>query len=357
MKETLNRLKNVVSDCAVTIILRTYRTHPDNLKDGIKLKNMASEARQRLTNEYDESTAKRLGDKIDKLIDDIDISHNLEGLVLFVDDNHAEYIRLPIELNDRIVIDDTFATRSLFRALNVDTRYYLLILSKDKARMLKASSDNVELEISEEFPMENKDLQAASRAEAANAERLTNLQLEFFNRVDKAVNKIHGEEPHPIYVAADSGTFGAYKKIADKPNTLFGEVTLANKDVRGTLIIKEVWPAILKQTQERNLNRKKELTAAISSGKILSDYTEIWKALEQNRGQTLFVQEGFYQPARVEADGKITLIEMAEISDRKDVDDIIDEMIERNSLAGGDVVFLPEKELKEFRGLALIVRF
>lgn len=356
MKETLNRLKKVVSDCAVTLVLRTNRTHPENTKDSIKLKNMASETRQRLENEYDAATAKNLGDKLDKLIEEIDINYNLEGLVLFVDANHAEYVRLPIELNDRISIDSTFTTRSLFRALNLETRYYLLILSKDKARLLRATSDKLEMEIAGDFPLENDLLYARTRGQSDIRDRDSTIQPEFYNRVDKAVNKVHQKESLPVYIATDSTIYGQYMKIADNPNTIYGEVALENKDGKASNSIKEVWPTIKEQTEARNLSRKAELSKAVSSGKVLSDYTEIWQAVGDGRGQTLFVQEGLYQPARVE-DKQVQLIDKVDINSKEDVDDIIDEMIEINSFSGGDVVFLPEEELKDFQGLALVTRY
>lgn len=357
MKETLNRLKTLVSDCAVTLVLRTYRTHPDNAKDAIKLKNMVAEAKTRLAAEYDEAIAKNLGAKLDKLAEEIDIKYNLEGLVLFVDANHAEFVRVPVELNDRIIIDTTFATRPLFRALNLETRYYVLVLSKDKARLLKATAANFEEECEGDFPMENTDLHAANRHEAAKADRQTNLQLEFLNRVDKAVNKAHLLDPLPIYVAADTALYGQYLKVADRPNTLFGDLSLGNKDAKPAQVIKEVWPAIMEQTKGRNLARKQELEKAIGSGKVLADYSEVWKALEEGKGQTLFVQQGLFQAAKVDADGNVSLIEKADISSKEEIDDIIDEMIEKNSLTGGDVVFLPKEELKDFQGIALVTRY
>lgn len=356
MKETLNRLKKVVSECAVTLVLRTYRTHPENTKDSIKLKNMASEARQRIENEYDAATAKKLGDKLDKLIEEIDINYNLEGLVLFVDADHAEYVRVPIELNDRISIDSTFTTRSLFRALNLETRYYLLALSKDKARLLRATGDNLEEEITGDFPIINESLHPRTRAEGAIDERVSNLQLEFFNRIDKRVNHIHKQDPLPIYIAADEMSYGQYLKMADRPNTIYGMVALENKDGKASNSIKEVWPAIREQTKARNLSRKTELGKAVSSGKVLSDYSEIWQAVEEGRGQTLFVQEGLFQPARLDGN-QVKLIDKADIHSKEDIDDIIDEMIEKNSFTGGDVVFLPKEELKDFQGLALVTRY
>src|SRR5690625_3109008 len=129
MKETLNRLKKVVSDCAVTLVLRTHRTHPENAQDSIKLKNKVSEARQRLEKEYDAATAKNLGDKLAKLADEIDVNYNLEGLVLFVDANHAEFVRLPVELNDRIIIDrDQKSTR--LNSSHVAISYAVFCLKK-----------------------------------------------------------------------------------------------------------------------------------------------------------------------------------------------------------------------------------
>lgn len=355
MKETLNRLKKVVSDCAVTLVLRTHRTHPENAQDSIKLKNKVSEARQRLEKEYDAATAKNLGDKLAKLAAEIDHNYNLEGLVLFVDANHAEFVRLPVELNDRIIIDSTFATRPLFRALNLETRYYLLILSKDNARLLRASSSNLDEEIGGDFPVVG-NIAPKSRTEGLIDERQSNLQLEFFNRVDKFVNKVHQQEPLPIYIATDDKNYGSYLKVADRPNTIYGEVTLKNRDGNASNTIKEVWPAIQEETKARNLSRKEELKKAVSSGKVVSDYSEIWQALEMGKGATLFVQQGLFQPAQVK-DNHIKLIDKADINSKEDVDDIIDEMIEKNSLFGGDVVFLPKEELADFQGLALVTRY
>ncbi len=355
MKETLNRLKKVVSDCAVTLVLRTHRTHPENAQDSIKLKNKVSEARVRLEKEYDAATAKNLGEKLEKLAEEIDVNYNLEGLVLFVDADHAEFVRLPVELNDRIIIDSTFATRPLFRALNLETRYYLLMLSKDKARLLRGSGANLEEEIGGDFPAIST-ISPKSRTEGSIDERQSSLQLEFFNKVDKLVNKVHQKEPLPIYIASDDMNYGQYLKVADRPNTIYGEVALKNRDGKAGNSIKEVWPAIQEETKARNLSRKEELNKALSSGKILSDFTEIWQALEIGKGATLFVQQGLFQPARIE-DNQVKLIEKVDIHSKEDVDDIIDEMIEKNSLSGGDVVFLPKEELADFQGLALVTRY
>ena len=118
MNSTLEKLKDVKSDCCVTIQLQTHRTPPGNQKDNIELKNLVREAEKRLTTEFDKEKASVIIDKINKLASDIDYYFNLESLILFVSEDDAEYIRMPIHIQqNKVMIGKTFATRDLVRAL------------------------------------------------------------------------------------------------------------------------------------------------------------------------------------------------------------------------------------------------
>ena len=53
MNSTLEKLKDVKSDCCVTIQLQTHRTPPGNQKDSIELKNLVRKVEKRLATECD----------------------------------------------------------------------------------------------------------------------------------------------------------------------------------------------------------------------------------------------------------------------------------------------------------------
>ena len=106
--------------------------------------------------------------------------------------------------------------------------------------------------------------------------------------------------------------------------------------------------------QERS--RISELEKALGTGNYLADLNEIWNATLEGRGKTIFVEEGYYQPVR-EDNGIFTPITYEEISSKNDIDDIVDDMIENNLKNGGDVVFLKEGSLKDFKKIALITRY
>ena len=83
---------------------------------------------------------------------------------------------------------------------------------------------------------------------------------------------------------------------------------------------------------------------------------EIWKGIKEGRVQTLFIEQGLFQPAVLEND-EITYVSANQKSDKNVIDDIYDEMIEANSRFGGDVVFLPKESLTKFNGFGAITRY
>src|SRR5690606_35195093 len=155
MEIKLKKLKNLTSENSISIILNTHRTFPDNQKDALQLKNLVKETKNRLLSDFPEKEVADLIERLNTLADSIDHRQNLESLILFVSKEVAEFVRLPIPVEDRVVIDHTFATRDLIRGLHHQTNYYILVLNQDEARLIEASNDKVVKELGSPFPFKN----------------------------------------------------------------------------------------------------------------------------------------------------------------------------------------------------------
>lgn len=357
MNNQLKKLKDIISESCVTIILNTHRTSPDNKKDPITLKNLIKEAEERLFADENKRDAKQLVESLKDLESKIDHSHNLESLILFVNEDIAEYTRLPIAVEERVVIDHTFATRDLVRALHFESNYYVLVLSREKVRLIEAFNDKVVEEIGSPFPIENTQFYSTNKAEISNANRQTNLVAEFFNRVDKEVNQVRKENSLPVLICTEESNYHEYLKITDQKQSIFDTYLNKNRvDETAHHIVTEAWKIVQEYTIEKNNARKSELQKAVSQNKFLSDTNEIWQAIKQGRIQTIFIEQGNFQPAVWEND-HIEYVS-ADLRDRKEVvDDIYDELIEANMNYGGDVIFLPKGELSKFNGFGAITRY
>lgn len=356
MNLKLEDLKDIAAACCVTIILNTHRTKPDNQKDPITLKNLIKEAEERLLATQPEKEAKLMVQRLYELESTIDHSYNLESLILFVNEDTAEYTRLPVEVENRVVIGTRFATRDLIRALHMNNSYFVLLISQHEARLIKAFNDEVVEEIKNPFPIENNYFHPNSKIEQSNANRQTNLIAEFYNRIDKEVNKIRKTDPFPVLIGCEEAQYYEYLKIADEKQSIYPEYLNQNRlDQKAHDIVSAAWKIVKQHTVEKNNERINELEQAVGSGNFLSDTNEIWQAIKQGRVRTLFIEQGKFQPAVIENDTIIYLNN--HINDQKRIDDIYDKLINLAINHGGDVTFLPDGRLEKFNGFCAVTRY
>ena len=357
MKLTLKEIKDIRSENCITIIMTTHRATPDYLNDSLALKNLIKEVETRLMADLDKKQATKLLERVTALAESIDHSQNLESLMLFVNEDIAEYTRLPIRVEDRVVIDETFATRDLIRSIHLETHYYILVLSQDKIRLIEAMNDKAIKEVGKPFPLENTQFFSKNRAANAIASRQTNLIAEFFNQADKDVNALRKSNPLPVFICALEENHNEYLKIADLKDTIFN-VFLDKNKINDPVhsIVEESWSVVKDYVVEKNNGRKEDLKKAVGENKFLSDTNEIWKAISEGKIQTLFIEQGLFQPAVMKGD-EIEYVSDDRRNDAGVIDDIYDEMIEANMDFGGDVVFLPKGELTKFNGFGAITRY
>lgn len=357
MNPTLKNLKNITSENSVTIIMNSHRTQPDYRKDELNLKNHIKEVETRLLADTTKRDATKLIEKLHTLAGEIDHSHNLDSLILFVNHDIAEYTRLPIKVEDRVIIDDTFATRDLVRAMHAEAHYYVLVLSQEKVRLIEALNDHVIKEFKAPFPIENRQFFTKNKTEAAVASKKSNLMAEFFNTVDKEVNEIRKDNSLPVLICTVEENYSEYLKIADQKDSIYTSFLNKNRmEEKDHAIVLEASKIVEEHNKKRNNDRKEELLKAVSENKFLSDTNEIWKAISEGKIQTLFIEQGLFQPAVLE-DDEVIFVSEDHRTDKGVIDDIYDEMIEFNMNYGGDVVFLPKGELEKFGGFGAVTRY
>lgn len=355
MKDFLSNLKTVQSKVNVSIILNTHRTRPDNQQDRIVLKNLIKEAEERLYKDYDKAIASKIIEKLHHCAEKIDHEHNQEALVIYVNESYAEYHRISIPVINRVVIDPRFATRDIIRSKTLETKFHSLVLSKHIAKLYTVSSSHEIEELNGEFPILNHLVPADPLMQSTNKGQ-DNLVEEFFNTVDKKVNKTIPNPKESILLLTDSRNFDHYSKVADHKNKIAGYISGNFENSTIHQILSQSWEFMSAKNQGNLQLRMEDLDKAQKSGKVISDISEIWRSIKEGKGQTLFVNKDLQYSAIIHGD-QIQSVENG-ISDEKfATDDVVDEMIENCILHSGEVVFVSDDSLSDYQGLALSLRY
>ena len=143
-RQDLNQLQSLTKVPALSILLPTHRTFPDNKQDPILVKNLVDEATNRLSQEFSTRELEPLLKRLETLVSEIDYPHTLNGLALYVSHDFAKLYYLPFSVPARVVIDQTFATRDLVYGMRRSLRYWVLLLSQASTRLLAGTGEILE---------------------------------------------------------------------------------------------------------------------------------------------------------------------------------------------------------------------
>ncbi len=339
----------------LTIALNTHRHHPENQQDRIHLKNLQNEAIRQMEVKWEKGVRRAIEDRLNTLTREIDHEANLDSLLIFVHPDFDRSIRLPLPVINRVVLAERFHIRDLLRTLQYMQKYYVLVLSRDKARLLKGNMQALEEEVREGFPFENQDLFTTDTFKLSTQKGQDNLIEEFFNRVDKLFQEVWLKERLPLVVCTEERNFFHYEKMADRKNLIIGHLNMNRLDEKADSIIRDAWPIARAYNQTRHADRISELKRGVSAGNAFSDLNDIWKRVQEGRGQLLFLQEDYLQPA-VEENGRLAALPPGSGLPPEADPDILDRLMEMTYLLGGEIIFTDQKALVDFQGLGLVGR-
>jgi len=359
-RQELQELQSVHAYPCLTITLPTHRTWPDSAQDPIRVKNLVSQATRRLRSEEGTPELGAVIARLDALVADIDYQHTLDGLVLAVNRDMAREFVLPFSLEERVVVDETFFTRDLVRALTRTRRYWVLSLSEQSTRLYAGTREQLDEITTGGFPLSHTGPGGEAplpggRGINTSAHRDEG-HRQFFRAVDRAFTPFHMDDPQPLALAG-----------VERHQVFFREVSSHAKDViasfRGNYdhltphdLGRQIWPHVADGFAERRREVLDRLETANGQHRAVATLGEVWNQARLGRGDLLVVEDGYHQPARVNDLGQLDL-DVDDPTAPDVLDDAVDETITTVLDKGGHVVFVEDGTLARHSRIALILRY
>lgn len=265
------------------------------------------------------------------------------AVALFVSSAHSSRVDLPVPVVDRCVVDPTFATRDLVRALHRTPRHAVLLLSADHARLLHGRGYGLEPVPSGTFPIH--------RREGRRSERL----IEFLRRTDRALAAALRLHPMPLVLVAAEPTASSFRRQSRNTARLAGIVKGNHLTTPTAELVDLISPVLQDYLRDRGQQALDLVEQRAAEGRVLRDIHTAWLAARWERPEMLAVEEDYFFPARLHPDGD-TLTPAEDVDHPDVIDDIVDELVEIVLSRGGWIALLSPGQLPAGTHLALTLR-
>lgn len=361
--EELRKLQSVRGYPLVTIAMPTHRAFPENKQDPIRFKDLLRTTRERLSKELSKREVHEIDVQLATLAERIDWAHTLDGLVIFLGSGIERIVYLPVTVRERVVIDETFATRDLVVAQSRLLRYWILALSTDTTRLFEGWGDQL-LEVeSERFPLVYDGPRSGDPDNplpggfGIDPSKYRDEQYrKYFRIVDKALCASVDQPKAPVVV------IGVVRNRA-----LFAEVRTCDYEVIAELdgsveresvhqIAERVLPSLEPYFKRRAQAALAELGAAISAGLYTCSLADMWHFSRQGRASLLVVERNYTVAGRWdETRNTFTIVD--DPTEPGVIDDIVDDIIEATLLHHGRVEFISPGILEGCEHIAMALRY
>lgn len=357
INELIEKLATDPSNPCVTVSMKTHRTFPDSEKDEIRLKNLFKEAENRLVSEFSRDKVNGILDKMNEIHRTYDYRRSLDSLHIFLSDTSTEIVKSPWPVDqNKVHISDYFAVKPLIILRDRVADYMILQLSKSGSKLFLANNDKIIEEIETAvFPSTENPFDVTSNAAQSVSGRAESLLLEYFNRIDKEVVRIHRENDLKCLVFTTEENFSKLMKVADVPSIYLAYDSVNYNDNSPHSIAKSAWEIIQNFQKNERAKAIKEMHDAVSQRRVLTDLREIYRAAKDGNGELLIVHNNYLQPVKMTDEYNFELIDDVTLPGA--IDDINSVIAKEVISKKGRVVFTNQDEIKSLGEIALKTRF
>lgn len=352
---------------SVSLFMPTHRAGPQVRQDPIRLKNLLTETERALrSRSIGDAEVDATLSPIQELLADRAFWRNQgNGLaVLATPEQHRVY-RLPITLDQLVVVGNRFQLKPLLPMLARDGRYYLLALSRQGVRLFEATRDSLREMDTGDVPSslteavgydwEQRSLQFHTSTPMGTGERAAEFfghgvgrddrgpELErFLGLVDEGVRGLIADDSAPLVLAAVEEIFGEYRKLSGHPG-LVEDFVRGNPDhMDERELLNHGWQAAehtLSEERRRAADRVREDLGSQPAAQQLED---VVIAAADGRVEILFLAEDSQRWGRFDPElRRVEVHSKAEPSD----EDLLNRAAVETLAHDGSVWVVPASEM------------
>jgi hypothetical protein len=374
--DELRSLMGKCGEACVSIYMPTHVKGLETQQDPIRLKNLMKQAEELLLQKGLRSPEAKamLQPGQDLVQDGLFWSHQSDGLALFISADHIAVYTLPFNFEELVVVSDRFHLKPLLPLLSGDGRFYILALSQNQVRLMKATRFSVEeLKLESvpqnlaevlQFDVIGKQLQwhspkgGAARGVfqghgALEADAKENI-LRFLREIDKGLRSIIGKEQSPLVVACVDYLLPIYKETNTYPYLLDKGIGGNPEGLSAQELHAAAWDIVQPHFQKAQDDATARYYELAGTGRTAKSLEKVVEAAYGGRIDVLFTALGIQRWGTFDPDTSTVHLHSEQ---QPDDEDLLDFAAIRTFLNGGTVYAIDSENVPDDRNLAAILRY
>lgn len=275
-----------------------------------------------------------------------------QAVGLFVGPGTQRALRLGVPVLDRAVVEPTFVTRDLVRALQRTPRHLVLVFTGREARLFESVNGVLRPAPGTAFPCAAPQARRSRRIAADRPQIEQTDNAAFLRVVDRRLGTYRALHPSPLVLVGPAVLLAGFVKTGQHLHRLAGTVTGHHLDASLETLSALTRPVVQRYLASREREALELVARRTARGRVAAGMQHAWLASRTQGVEMLAVEEDLFYPARISADGH-TLTADGALGDPEVISDAVDELIEHVLVRGGWVALVGPRELADHGGVVL----
>lgn len=379
-KKMIQELLKTDAEPCISLYMPTHQSHPENLQDPIRYKNLLKQLEVSLLQKYSSDEVKKYIEPMEALSNDDSLwNHTLNGLAVFSASGLFKIVGLAVKVDELAMVADSFHTKPLMQYLQSTDRYHVLCLSLHEIRLFEGNRHSLsEIELQADIPttiisalgddLTDKHSTVASYGGAGGrsssmhhghggrSEEVEKDAERFFRVVANSIYESYSKPTDlPLILATLPEHHNLFQKLSNNPLLMPKSIAINPTSVSIDELANMAWE-IMEPEYNLKLDQLIDLyEQARANAKGSDEYKEVAVAAVDGRVDTLIVEANRIIPIRIT--NFVTGNTQKKDLINPKVDDLLDDMAELVMKMGGKVMVFPKDKMPTETGLAAIFRF
>lgn len=376
-KALLQELLTVSDSPCLSLYMPTHRSHPENLQDPVRFKNLMKELEESLLRKYSKDETEAHLAPLTELTGEVDFwNHTAVGLAIFSAPGFTKAVKLAQAPKEIAIVADSFHTKPIQYYLQSTERFHVLALNRHEIRLFEGNRHSlVEIDLHEEVPATMTDALGEEKTEEhltvasyggtassmhhGHGSKKDEVDIDserYFRSVAESIAQ-HYSKPSglPLLLAALPEYHHLFQKVNKNPLLVAEGIKVNPSTLTSEKLAELAWeiiePEFLRK-QDQLIGRYNQSKA---NGLGSDEIKEVAVALVEGRVDTLIIEAD-----RIIA-SRITNLVTGNVQNKDivnpRVDDLLDDMSELAIRMGGQVMVLNPDQMPCETGVAAIFRY